>query len=163
MPLLMGTIPGHPPEPVAWINHKGNARIFYTSLGHPGDFDIPGFRALLRNAVLWALDRQPARSQGRVRDSRRRDPRPARARSRPAEALASFHVPDDLELELVLAEPVVRQPVSMSFDERGRLWVVQYLQYPYPGGLEDGQPRRRLAGGLRQGPAAPAASLPRQG
>ncbi len=53
----------------------------------------------------------------------------------PGAALASFKVPDDLELELVLAEPIVRQPVSISFDERGRLWVVQYLQYPFPAGL----------------------------
>ena len=48
----------------------------------------------------------------------------------PSAALASFKVPDDLQLELVLAEPIVRQPVSIIFDERGRLWVVQYLQYP---------------------------------
>ena len=54
----------------------------------------------------------------------------------PSAALASFKVPDDLQLELVLAEPVVRQPVSISFDERGRLWVVQYLQYPDPAGLK---------------------------
>ena len=30
---------------------------------------------------------------------------------------------------------MVRQPVSINFDERGRLWVVQYLQYPFPAGL----------------------------
>ncbi len=45
-------------------------------------------------------------------------------------------MPDDLEIELMLAEPIVRQPVSLSFDERGRLWVVQYLQYPFPAGLK---------------------------
>ena len=33
--------------------------------------------------------------------------------------------------------------------------MVQYLQYPDPGRAEDGQPRRRLARRLRQGPAAP--------
>ena len=33
--LLMGTIPGQPPEPVAWVNMRGHARVFYTSLGHP--------------------------------------------------------------------------------------------------------------------------------
>lgn len=53
----------------------------------------------------------------------------------PAEAAKSFHVPDDLEIELVLAEPVVTQPVFLNFDERGRMWVVQYLQYPAPAGL----------------------------
>ena len=35
------------------------SRIFYTSLGHPQDFDRPEFRKLLNNAVFWALDRQP--------------------------------------------------------------------------------------------------------
>ena len=29
---------------------------------------------------------------------------------------------------------MIRQPVNISFDERGRLWVVQYIQYPYPAG-----------------------------
>src|SRR5262245_26059767 len=54
----------------------------------------------------------------------------------PAVALKHFQVAPDLEWEQVLAEPVVRQPVSVSFDERGRLWVVQYLQYPHPAGLK---------------------------
>ncbi|GAB2796459.1 HEAT repeat domain-containing protein [Rhabdobacter roseus] len=54
----------------------------------------------------------------------------------PAEALAKFRYPDDLALDLVLAEPAVRQPVEVSFDHRGRLWVVQYHQYPYPQGLK---------------------------
>ena len=36
----------------------------------------------------------------------------------PAEAFKQFTVPDDLELEQVLAEPVVRQPVFLKFDER---------------------------------------------
>jgi putative heme-binding domain-containing protein len=53
----------------------------------------------------------------------------------PAESANSFQVPDDLRFDQVLAEPTVRQPISMSFDERGRLWVVQYIQYPHPAGL----------------------------
>jgi putative heme-binding domain-containing protein len=54
----------------------------------------------------------------------------------PAEARKHFKVAPDLEWEQVLAEPTVRQPVSLTFDERGRLWVVQYLQYPHPAGLK---------------------------
>jgi nicotinamidase-related amidase/type 1 glutamine amidotransferase len=56
-PLLIGTVPGHPPEPVAWVHPYGKARVFYTSLGHPEDFKDPAFVRLLGNAVLWALDR----------------------------------------------------------------------------------------------------------
>ena len=54
----------------------------------------------------------------------------------PQEALARFQYPDDLALELVLSEPDIHQPLDISFDHRGRLWVVQYNQYPYPEGVK---------------------------
>lgn len=59
IPLLIGTIQGQPPEPVAWTHVQGakQGRVFYTSLGHPDDFQIPEFRTLLVNAVAWALGR----------------------------------------------------------------------------------------------------------
>ena len=45
-------------------------------------------------------------------------------------------VAEDLRVELVASEPLVRQPVAIDFDDRGRLWVIQYLQYPNPAGLK---------------------------
>ncbi len=54
----------------------------------------------------------------------------------PAEALRAFRVPADLEVEQVLAEPNVRQPLFVDWDQRGRMWVVEYIQYPYPAGLK---------------------------
>jgi type 1 glutamine amidotransferase/nicotinamidase-related amidase len=57
-PLLVGTIPDQPPEPVAWVNTYGKARIFYTSLGHPDDFKDAQFVRLLGNAVAWALEKR---------------------------------------------------------------------------------------------------------
>ena len=53
----------------------------------------------------------------------------------PADSLAAFKIFDDLKIEQVLAEPVIRQPLHLSWDDRGRLWVVQYIQYPAPAGL----------------------------
>ncbi|MBD3629068.1 PVC-type heme-binding CxxCH protein [Cyclobacterium sp.] len=61
---------------------------------------------------------------------------PNSAPTDPAEAMRAFQLPEDLELELVLSEPDIVQPIHMSFDHRGRLWVVQYHQYPYPEGLK---------------------------
>lgn len=57
VPLLIGSIPDQAPEPVAWTHTYGPkaARIFYTSLGHPDDFQNPEFRRLLVNGVAWAL------------------------------------------------------------------------------------------------------------
>jgi hypothetical protein len=44
-----------PVEPVAWTNSYAGGRVFYTSLGHPGDFQGDAFPRLLRNAIDWAL------------------------------------------------------------------------------------------------------------
>lgn len=54
----------------------------------------------------------------------------------PDESVARMTLPAGFEVQLVAAEPRVRQPVDMTFDARGRLWVVQYLQYPNPAGLK---------------------------
>jgi putative membrane-bound dehydrogenase-like protein len=53
----------------------------------------------------------------------------------PDQTLRSFKTIGGQTVELVAAEPVIRQPVDLHFDDRGRLWVVQYLQYPFPAGL----------------------------
>jgi hypothetical protein len=54
----------------------------------------------------------------------------------PTEAVKRMKLPDGFTVRCVASEPMIRQPVSMSFDERGRLWVLQYLQYPNPAGLK---------------------------
>jgi putative membrane-bound dehydrogenase-like protein len=51
--LLTGAIPGHT-EPVAWIRERNGQRVFYTSLGHPDDFQEANFVRLLVNALAWA-------------------------------------------------------------------------------------------------------------
>jgi putative heme-binding domain-containing protein len=52
------------------------------------------------------------------------------------EAHKRLKAPAGFAVDLLLSEPVVRQPLFTTFDERGRLWVVQYLQYPFPAGLK---------------------------
>lgn len=47
-----------------------------------------------------------------------------------------LELPPDLAVDLVAREPVVAQPVFLNFDERGRMWVVLYRQYPEPAGLK---------------------------
>lgn len=127
-------------EPVAWLNTARNQRVFYTSLGGPEDFKEPAFRRLLLNGVLWALDRPiPPAPEASTKPQAAATPVPAAERSgplSPAEAAKRFKVAEDLELDLVLAEPTVAQPVFANFDERGRMWVVQYRQYPSPAGLK---------------------------
>ena len=45
-------------------------------------------------------------------------------------------LPDGFHAEVFASEPDVRQPVAACFDERGRMWVIEYLQYPAPAGLK---------------------------
>src|SRR5690606_23061007 len=35
-----------------------------------------------------------------------------------------------------LSEPLVNQPLEISFDTKGRMWVVHYNQYPFPEGVK---------------------------
>ena len=54
----------------------------------------------------------------------------------PEESAKRFKVAEGLAISLVVAEPEVSQPLSISFDDRGRMWVLQYRQYPNPNGLK---------------------------
>ncbi len=54
----------------------------------------------------------------------------------PAESLKQFVTSDGLTITELLAEPTVRQPLFATFDVDGRMWVVQYLQYPEPAGIK---------------------------
>lgn len=56
--------------------------------------------------------------------------------STPAEALKKFTVRKGLTVELIASEPAITQPIHASWDSQGRLWVVQFRQYPFPAGLK---------------------------
>src|SRR5205823_6655415 len=50
----------------------------------------------------------------------------------PAEEQKCFHLPPGFEIELVAAEPDIGKPINLAFDDRGRLWVTQSREYPFP-------------------------------
>ena len=50
----------------------------------------------------------------------------------PDEELKALHVPPGFEVQLVAAEPDVHKPINMAFDDRGRLWVTDTIEYPFP-------------------------------
>ncbi|MFT5499064.1 MAG: putative membrane-bound dehydrogenase-like protein [Kiritimatiellia bacterium] len=135
--LIRGKVKGTPAEePVAWTLQKGKSRRFYTSLGSVEDMKLPFLRRLLVNAMYWSTGQAPsgAGAAKELKNNRTKeahdDPLPAKGASRLLET------PGDLKVELLLSEPVVEQPAFFMFDERGRMWVVQYRQYPEPAGLK---------------------------
>src|SRR5437879_11463665 len=48
----------------------------------------------------------------------------------PQEEVKSFHLNDDFNIELFVSEPGVMSPVEMVFDENGRIYVAEMLDYP---------------------------------
>jgi putative membrane-bound dehydrogenase-like protein len=49
----------------------------------------------------------------------------------PAEAAGKMTVPAGFKVTLFAGEPDVVQPIAFTFDDRGRLWVVECLSYPH--------------------------------
>lgn len=48
----------------------------------------------------------------------------------PAEAsVAKMQVEDGFEVKLVAAEPLINSPVALTFDEKGRMWVIEMQGY----------------------------------
>jgi len=47
----------------------------------------------------------------------------------PAEAIKRLRVPEGFQITLAAAEPDVRQPIAITFDDRGRLWVAESYSY----------------------------------
>lgn len=59
----------------------------------------------------------------------------------PEAQLATFRLPDGFRAEVVAAEPLVRTPVAVQFDHRGRLWVVEMSGYMRnPDGTGEAEP-----------------------
>ncbi len=54
----------------------------------------------------------------------------------PQEALKTFKMRDGFAIDLMASEPLTDQPLYMSWDSRGRLWVMLYIQYQFPAGLK---------------------------
>jgi putative membrane-bound dehydrogenase-like protein len=53
----------------------------------------------------------------------------------PADAEQRMTALEGVRVKVFAAEPDVRQAIFVKSDDRGRVWTIQYLQYPNPAGL----------------------------
>ncbi len=103
----------------------------------------PTLRCLLRLALLAAaglaltLLAAPGRSQNKP-DPYADNIAPTDPKT-PAEELKTFRLPPGFEIQLVTAEPEIHKPLNMAFDARGRLWVSETVEYPFPTKAEKGR------------------------
>ncbi|MFO0843761.1 MAG: PVC-type heme-binding CxxCH protein [Gemmataceae bacterium] len=82
---------------------------------------------LLAFGLLFSTDLPAQKAGPSVPHGQDRMPGPALS---PAEALAKMTVPPGFSVELVASEPDLVNPVAMCFDEKGRVWVTESLEYP---------------------------------
>ncbi|MCM8542024.1 MAG: c-type cytochrome [Lentisphaeraceae bacterium] len=59
------------------------------------------------------------------------DQNPADKTISPQESLKKITVPEGFKVTLFAGEPDISQPIAFTFDNRGRLWVVQNFSHPF--------------------------------
>jgi len=142
--VLSERVEGSHHEPYTWVRPYGKGRVFYTAYGHDENtFTNQGFLDLVRNGILWAVGDKavtnltayqlanPTYFDGPVPNYERRDPAPKVQQSlQPDQSMSLIQVPVGFQLQLFAAEPDVVNPIYMNWDERGRLWVIETVDYP---------------------------------
>ncbi len=121
--------------PVAWNwKNEWGGRVFATTLGHPQSFELPHLNRLLVNAIHWSLDLPLNASQARlsVERANRRLQRPVGLLTDhdPEIERQSFNLLPGFEVNLFAAEPMLVNPIHMTWDAQGRLWVCCSTSYP---------------------------------
>lgn len=131
-------------EVYQWSTEVGDGRFFYNALGkEDATWKNGNFLNQLRDAIWWSLGSDVQRLvtdlkipnvsiypdsiadfTARYDVPRMQDP------LTPAEAMKLIQTPVDFELKLFAAEPDVVNPIAMSWDEKGRLWVIEAVDYP---------------------------------
>ncbi len=137
-------------EPWTWVRSHGDGRVFYTAWGHDErTWSNTGFHKLLERGIRWSAgDRAltadlappaleygmegsvpyypPGVGWGVTGDPITRLQTPLS----PEESMRQAVLEPGFRLELFAAEPDVVNPIDMAWDERGRLWVVETIDYP---------------------------------
>ncbi len=142
-------------EPWTWVRNEGQGRVFYTAYGHDErTWSKPGFQELLYRGIVWAAgDAAAARLKAwtpqpfaydpskKVPNYERRNPPPEyQLPLTPEESRKHLYKPVDTVVSLVASETSavkLLNVIDMKWDERGRLWVVETVDYPNeitPGG-----------------------------
>ncbi len=156
--VLMERVEGNRREPWTWVRNQGKGRVFYTAYGHDErTWQNPGFQQLIANAIFWAVGDEVAQkakdypiaelqySEAVIPNYEKRNPPPMlQAPLTPEQSMQHIQVPPGFELQLFASEPDVINPICMAWDEKGRLWVVETVDYPNTVRDEEGEGDDRI-------------------
>jgi putative membrane-bound dehydrogenase-like protein len=113
-----------------WAGGQAAYRAFVSLPGHEFDvFSTPSYRTVLLRGIAWAARRPNADEFVKAEELAALryppgGPKPAQ------EAAKTFNVHPDFDLSLAADENVAEKIMSIDWDPRGRLWVVETPEYP---------------------------------
>lgn len=152
-------VEGNRKEPWTWVRTHGKGRVFYTAWGHDNrTWGNAGFQNLVERGIRWAAGDDPgvvpAFADTPEMTALRKDVKPfeyveakvpfypvgGRGSGQPltqmqkpldpAESQKHYVTPVGFTAELFATEPDIGKPICMNWDERGRLWIAETVDYP---------------------------------
>ena len=158
MTVLIERVDGDHREPYTWVRNVGKGRVFYTAYGHDErTWKNEGFLALVKNGIFWAMGDEVKADVAALNipdvsiydetisdfTQRYEVPKIQEALA-PEESKKLIQKPVDFSIELFAAEPDIQNPIAMAWDEKGRLWIVESVDYPNTFTETDGQANDRI-------------------
>ena len=135
------------PEPWTWVRTQGKGRVFYTASGHDERvWKQTAFHQLLKAGILWSVGDERKQSYDRFIAGRtplkyekranipnyenRPEPLPYQLPLSAEDSMDYTQAPVGFRLELFASEPDIINPIGLAWDERGRLWAAETVDYP---------------------------------
>lgn len=136
--------PGQKTEPYTWTRNYGKGRVFYTAYGHDElTWSSTGFHKLMENGILWAVGDEVKKLHDALNPQTfaykeaklpNYEKRPGTQMQQialsPEESMKHIQVPAEFTLALYASEPNVMHPIAMTWDEKGRMYVLITKDYP---------------------------------
>jgi putative membrane-bound dehydrogenase-like protein len=140
-------------EPWTWVRTQGKGRVFYTASGHDERiWQNAAYRELLVRGTAWAAgpkgeailaavsgaapggDQRPPlvyEPRPTVQNYEKRTPAPQyQLPLSPADSMRYTRTEAGFELQLFASEPDIVKPIAFTWDHRGRLYVLESVDYP---------------------------------
>ena len=142
--LLMTRKEGDRNEPWTWIRKEGKGRVFYTAYGHDKrTWEQPEFLQLVENGIFWSIGETTKNlaknfplapltyTEAVIPNYEEKDPAPKlQTPLSPEASMTHMQVPPGFKLSLFAHEPMIINPIHMDWDHKGRLWVIETVDYP---------------------------------
>lgn len=131
-------------EPWTWVREQGKGKVFYTAYGHDMRcWNLPEFHELLRRAILWSVGAEVRAKLAAMKlptleteemilpgYRERKTITQGQKPLSPEDSMKLAQVPNGFELSLFASEPDIVNPIFITWDHRGRAYVVETVDYP---------------------------------